>query len=326
MRHEAVYRTYQELEKKAEKAYFAHKRLAATANRLQNGDYSQNPRLDPTGLDHSGVKKDSGSSIERVAAIVRVIKESALPQLKDEIKTSQIFKQKHGHEFPLRIQMREEREKRGITKADVVRVDEAVGPQIYAFESGGRPPSERVINQYATVLNLSSIRRRELQERRKTEMREREMEVVRQRKKPENVFTFGQRLRVLRESMGFSYQELGRRTGLSPQVFFQIEHGLEDRATYEATLMRLWRSHALPIPEEMMPEWFSNPQNMSEYLRSLRFRAGVTRAEFSTKTGRHVSSIKSTEDGSSVPSAKTIKLYEQVLGITIEFNKPQELS
>lgn len=323
MRQEAVYKIYLGLEEKAAKMQPARARLAQTVNRLQNGDYSQHPRLDPSGFDHTGKKKDYRKSLERAMKVTSRIKEYSLPKVNSGIEAPVTFKKAHFHEFPLSVQLPELRRQKGLSKADIFRSDgSGVGPGVYSFEKGMKPPSEKVVDQYARALHLSKKVRERLQEQRLAEIRERQMDVIRSRQQGEQV-TFGDRLKALREGAGFSYKELGERTGLSPEVIFQIEHGSGDRATYEATLMRLWCSNTLPIPDDMMPQWFTNPQNMSEYLRSQRFRAGVTRAEFANRAGRHPTSIKASEDGRREPSVITIRLYEDILGIRVDFNKPE---
>lgn len=320
MKHELLYTQANALRQKARNADFAIGRLKETANRLQRGEYAGFVGLNPYGVNQHGKPKNHHEVRERTLRVAQGIKMTSIPKLEAFKSEVDVFVSENKDNFPLRVHLKELRERGGFRKIDIVKGSSLSSAAVSTFESGKKAPYDKVVNGYAQVLGIQGEELEKLHERVRREKAERRLHFVKQRvageSQPEGE-GFGERLRFIRESNGFSYKALGELTGLSPEVIYQIEVGDNSRGTYESTLMRLLKSNALPIPNDMLPTWLTEPHNLGEYLRSLRFRAGVTKKEFAEKAGRDQSSIKATESGRRAPTRATIELYEKVLGLKI---------
>lgn len=226
------------------------------------------------------------------------------------------------YQLPVREQMARLRKAKGVLERQISDHMGIKRPLISQFEHGIKPANERLVEAYGFVLGLSPAEIAKLQEIRRAEQDERKKQAVRKMIKKHNpgreVSQIGAILRRLRDEAGISIVELARDTQLSHEDIAKIEHGRVS-VLNESTIIKLTRARLIKIPESAFPSWLHNPQNRGEYLRSLRIKAGISRVDFAAKSGRTEESIGRTENNEWNHSSKTIKLYEDILGVNIVF-------
>ncbi len=215
------------------------------------------------------------------------------------------------------------REKAGVFRSEIAMTAGMFTQNVKDFEEGRRAPNEKTVRAYAAVLNLDPERVSPLIAMIPEERKARRRKFYKAKKEKDTKTetektTLGQKLRNLREQAGISTLALAEETGLSHQGISKAERNTVSEFE-EITLIKLLKSPTITLPNDMLPPWYIAPKNEGEFLRMVRVKVGITKAEFARITGRNHSSISATESGGRHPSGFTIQLYEDVLGAEIIF-------
>lgn len=294
-------------------------RLGSTSNAIQAGSFSDMPRLNP----YLRENRERFTRIRLNLATAQTIKRVSIPRLSGRISNLEAFVAENWDNLPLRIHLRALRESQGKTYTDIGKAEGVRGSYISNIESGRRPPNERIIMTYAKALNLKPKTVENFVSRIDAERAERRINSRQERarlkpkeEKPDP--TLGEALRRARIEAGLSMEDLAKETGIPYATIRQVESGYR-KVPDELTVLKLSQIAVISISLDAFPSWFTHPANEGEYLRMKRVKAGIAKGKFAKMIGRHRSSIILTESGRRKPEEKTIKLYEDILGIKITF-------
>lgn len=315
---EQDYRLAKKAARELPRTQSAYRNLTQTASSLQREDFSTFTHFNPFIPRKDGTRRAFYEVRQRAAGTIQRIKEVSMPHVQEREKLLRELIEA-GREASAREILTVEREEKGVTKKQIADRLGIARTGVVHVEQGVRPVNLTYIQAYAEELGLDSELVDQLKRKIEEEKEQRRVNTIKKRNipLPENA-TFGDTLRHIRTALGLSLKDIAAETGLTISALAQIErNGTEMKE--DTVWVKLLEIKSFQFPSEVLPLWYTAPQNQSEYLRMLRVRKGLTRAEFAEKAGRNPQSIHHSEQSAFRPNFSTIKVYEAVLGEKIVF-------